>query len=223
MLNSPGGWGSWNSQGEHWEVNVLLHIQASPDLPSGRDFSQLPITRCRIFFSFCFWGESDLTSKSWFPHTTELVSLSGGYLAVGRWLLRDGGWKWWSDITGASFQKQHRGSWSQPETEGWHSRVIPRAAWAHFASRAGFGVTINICDWKATQMSPHCPSRLDALPWAFASGTKRDLPVQLIVASGNFWDECCEVQNVQCPLVQSWGCKVGQSSAKRGHSAVNDI
>lgn len=30
--------------------NALLHIQASPDHPPGRDFSQLPITKWRIFF-----------------------------------------------------------------------------------------------------------------------------------------------------------------------------
>lgn len=64
---------------------------------------------------------------------------------------------------------------------------------------------------------------LDALPWAFASGTERDLPVRLVVASANFWDECCELQNGQCPSVQSWERKVGRSSAKGGHSAVNVI
>lgn len=76
------------------------------------------------FFSFCFSGAPDLTSESWFPLAVEFVSLSGPDLAAGRCLLRDGGWKWRSEITGSSLQKQHRGYWSQPEpaanTAGWY-------------------------------------------------------------------------------------------------------
>ena len=38
------------AKGNTKRCNALLHIQASPDHPSGRDFSQLSITRRRIFF-----------------------------------------------------------------------------------------------------------------------------------------------------------------------------